>query len=421
MSAEPSVDYDPFEQFNRAQGMGQVRDPYPLFAQMRRNGPVQKLSLRELMGRRGGSLPPGVSPEIHMVLGYDAVSQVLRDGRTFSSAGYAKTMGPVMGHTILEMDEPEHSRYRGLIQKAFVRKALDRWERELVRPVVRGLVDRFAGRGRADLVRELTFPFPVAVIAGMIGLPETLHASFHRLAVELISITIDWERGMAASRKLGELFAPLLAERRAEPRDDLMSVLAHAELEGTRLTDEQIFAFLRLLAPAGAETTYRSSSNLMCGLLTHPDQLDAVRRDPGLIPQAIEEGLRWECPLLGIMRTTTHEARVAGATIPEGATVNVNLGSANHDETRWEEPERFDIFREPRQHLAFAFGPHRCLGMHLARMETTVLLETLFERLPNMRLDPEAEDVHITGLVFRAPMALPVVFDPVDAAQGSTR
>jgi cytochrome P450 len=415
MSVDASPEYDPFEEFNRSQGMGQVRDPYPMFEQMRKRGGVQKISLGELLGREP-KLPPGMTPEIHVALSYDAVSQVLRDGATFSSAGYANTMGPVMGHTILEMDEPEHARYRGLIQKAFVKKAVDAWEHQLVRPVVSGLIDRFQDRGRADLVRELTFPFPVAVIAGMIGLPENLHADFHRLAVELISITIDFERGLAASRKLGELFAPVLAARRASPRDDLMSVLAHAELDGIRLSDDEIYAFLRLLAPAGAETTYRSSSNLLCGLLNHPDQLEALRRDRGLMPQAIEEGLRWECPLLGIMRTATREVELGGTVIPEGAVVNVNLGSANHDETRWERPERFDIFREPRQHMAFAFGAHRCLGMHLARMETTVVLEQILDRLPNLRLDPEAEDVHVTGLIFRAPMQLPVVFDAPESS-----
>ncbi len=338
---------------------------------------------------------------------------MLRDGERFSSAGYAATMGPVMGRTILEMDEPEHARHRALLQGAFSKKALARWETELVRPVVHGLVDRFAARGHADLVRELTFPFPVSVIAGMLGLPEEDHALFHRLAVELISVGFAPERGLAASRELGEMFARVLGLRRAEPGDDLISVLAHAELDETRLDDEQIFSFCRLLAPAGAETTYRSSSNLLFGLLSHPEQLEALRADRSLIPQAIEEGLRWECPLTGIMRTATRDTEVCGVKIPAGAIVHLNLGSANHDESRYERPEEFDIFRPPRTHLAFAFGPHRCLGMHLATMETRVVLEAVLERLPGLRLDPDASDVHITGMVFRSPQALPVRFEPV--------
>jgi cytochrome P450 len=246
----------------------------------------------------------------------------------------------------------------------------------------------------------------------MIGLPEEEHEEFHRLAIELISVNIDAEIGLEASAGLKQLFARALASRRETPRDDLISVLAAAELEdGSKLDDELIYAFLRLLAPAGAETTYRSSSNLLFGLMSHPEQLDAVRSDRSLIPQAIDEGLRWECPLTGIMRTCTAETEVAGVKIPESQMIHVNLGSANHDETRWDDPERFDIFRPLKAHIAFAFGPHRCLGIHLATMETRVVLETLFDRLPNLRLDPEAEDVHITGMAFRSPLELPVLFD----------
>ena len=190
----------------------------------------------------------------------------------------------------------------------------------------------------------------------------------------------------------------------------MISVLVHAELDGTRLDDEQICAFLRLLLPAGAETTYRSSSNLLFGLLTHPDQLEAVRKDRSLIPQAIEEGLRWEPPLTSIIRVAAEDTEVCGVRIPAGAAIMVCTGSANHDESRWENPEEFDIFRKRFPPVAFGFGPHVCLGQHLARMETAVALNALLDRLPNLRLDPEAEDPHITGLMFRSPIALPVLF-----------
>ena len=405
--SEPS----PFEAFNRRQGLGRVRDPYPRLAEMRRRGPIQRMSVQEMLGPE--MTPSGaITVDLHVALSYEAVSEVLRDGERFTSSGYALSMGPVMGRTILQMDEPEHGRYRRLLQGAFSRKALDRWERELVAPVVEGLIDRFAARGSADLVRELTFPFPVSVIAGMIGLPEEELADFHRWAVELISVGFNPGAGMEASRKLAGLFLRVLEARRREPRDDLMSVLALAEIEGTRLTDEEIVSFCRLLAPAGAETTYRSSSNLLCGLLTHPDQLEAVRADRSLVSQAIEEGLRWEAPLTSILRIATRDTEVCGVPVPAGALVAVNLGSANRDETRWSDPGRFDVFRPPKTHMAFAFGAHRCLGMHLATMETRVALNALFDRLPNLRLDPDAGDVHVTGMVFRSPLALPVRFDP---------
>jgi cytochrome P450 len=402
---------DAFEIFDRASGVGIVRDPYPRLAELRAESPVFKGRLDQALG-----LPERPESalwrdrEHYAALGYDAVSQVLHDGETFSSSGYADSMGLVMGHSILEMDEPEHTAYRGLIQQAFTRKAMEQWERCVVRPIVHACIDAFVDRGHADLVRELTFPFPIQVIAALLGLPEEDLPTFHRRAVELISIAVDIEKGLKASQELRDYFATVLSVRRAEPRHDVISVLAQAELDGQRLTDEEIFAFLRLLLPAGAETTYRSSSNLLFGLLNDLPQLDALRADHSLMRPAIEEGLRWEPPLTSIMRTATRDVEVCGVRIPKGAVVTVSMGAANHDPARWPDPERFDIHRQNRPHIAFAAGPHTCLGLHLARMETVVAMDAILDRLPNLRLDPEAEDVHVTGVTFRAPQRLPVVF-----------
>jgi cytochrome P450 len=248
--------YDFVDEFNRHQAaMAKVADPHARFASLRSQCPVQRIALRDVLGD-GVPLAPGMPEFIYSVLSHETVAFVLRDAELFSSSGYARSMGLVMGHTILEMDPPEHGRYRSLIQSAFSKKALDRWERELVRPVVNAHVDRFAPLGKAELVRALTLPFPVSVIAGMIGLDPADHLAFHRMAVELISIAADPMRGMRASQGLRDLFARVLAERRREPREDLMTVLATAKLDdGTQLDDDAIFAFLRLLAPAGAETT----------------------------------------------------------------------------------------------------------------------------------------------------------------------
>lgn len=403
---------DPFEAFDHSTGSGLVRDPYPKLAELRAQSAVLEGRLDEVFGLPRGPEPEGPKSGRHFVaLSYEAVTQVLLDGETFSSAGYGNSMGLVMGHSILEMDEPEHRRYRDLLQGAFTLKPMERWEREVVAPIVAGRIDRFVASGRADLVRDFTFPFPLEVISAMLGLPDEDLPAFHRMAVELISIAIDIERGLNASQGLRDYFAEILASRRRDPRSDLISMLAEAELDGQRLTDEDIFAFLRLLLPAGAETTYRSSSNLLFGLLCDPAQLDALRADRSLLRRAIEEGLRWEAPLTGISRWTTRDVEVCGTLIPEGSAIQVCVGAGNHDPARWPDPERFDLFREAKPHIAFATGPHTCLGLHLARMETVVALNALFDRLPNLRLDPAAEDVHITGLTFRAPRELPVLFD----------
>jgi cytochrome P450 len=409
--------YDAFEEFNRSAGMGIVDNPYPMFALIRPQHPM----------KCEGEDDPVMVPEgadidfmeidrsggVFTAYSFDAVQQVLKDGETFSSQGYADIMGKVLGHSILEMDEPEHHLYRGLVQQAFSRKAMETWEREVVRDVVDEHIDAFIERPtkRADLVREVTFPFPVVVIARLLGLPREDLPMFHRCAVEVISAGFELDRAAKASQALFDYFCTIIQERRAHPSDDVISVLVQAELDGTCLTDEEICSFLRLLLPAGAETTYRSSSNLLFGLMSRPEQLDALRADRALMPQAIEEGLRWEAPLIGILRTATRDSVVEGMVVPAGSFVAVNIGSANHDEKVWENPEEFDIFRPPKQHLAFAWGPHMCLGLHLARMETRVALTQVLDRLPNLRFDPDAEPAAISGAIFRAPAALPVVWD----------
>lgn len=384
-------------------GADTCRDPYPEFKDLRSRGGI--LPVDDSVATLA---PAGM--KTFVAVSHEAVLEVLRDGETFSSGAYRETMGRVMGPNILVMDEPEHGRYRRLIQTAFSKRALERWESELVRPVVTRLVDAFVGRGQAELVRELTFPFPVHVIAGMLGLPDEDLPRFHRWAVDVISIAFDVQRGMEGSRKLGEYLTPIIEARRADPGHDLISVLATAELDGQELDNEHVLGFLRLLLPAGAETTYRSSSNLIYGLLHDRSQYEALAADRGLMMQAIEEGLRWESPLTSIGRLCARDTELLGVAIPAGAHVQVILGSANRDETRFERADEFDIHRIPRQHMSFAFGPHRCLGMHLARMETKVVLEALLDRLPNLRLDPEADDIHITGRMFRAPRRLPVLF-----------
>jgi cytochrome P450 len=415
MTSSPETaehEYDPFEEFNRSAGMGVVENPYPLFALVRPKSGMLKEDVHQMVGMDEDLFGPDADiPDVFTAFSFEAVQTVLRDGETFSSNGYAEVMGQVMGHTILEMDEPEHHLYRGLVQQAFSRKAMESWERDLVVGVVDECIDGFIADKRTDIVRNLTFPFPVTVIARLLGLPREDLPQFHRKAVELISVGFDFDRGMRASQELYEYFCGIIEERRLNPSDDVISVLTKAELEGESLTNDEICAFLRLLLPAGAETTYRSSSNLLFGLLTNPEQLDALRDDRGLMTQAIEEGLRWEPPLTTIMRTATRDTVVDGVEVNAGATIVVNMGSANHDEKVWDHPEEFDIFRTPKQHMAFAWGPHMCLGLHLARMETRVVLSRLLDRLPGLRLDPDADAPYITGMTFRAPPTLPVVWD----------
>jgi cytochrome P450 len=384
---------------------GDVRDPYTDLAKKRREGAVQRLDT--------SAMPHDESKPVFLVYRYEEVAEVLRDNETFSSGIILAFFGDALGkHVMLGMDEPEHRRHRALVAAAFSQKALARREQDLVERVGNELIDRFAGRGRAELVREFTFPYPSQIIAGLLGLPREDYPQFQRWSISLIGITVNRERAIAAAEALRQYFIPILAARREEPRDDLISRLAHAEIDGEKLADEEIFSFLRLLLPAGVETTYRSTGNLLFGLLSNPDQLDAVRSDRSLIPQAIEEAVRWEAPLLMFTRVATRDTELGGMRIPAGSAVMPVLGSANRDEERWKDPDRFDIFRPAKPHIGFGYGTHVCLGMHLARLEMRVALHLLFDRLPNLRLDLEGDDPHIRGGVFRSPTSLPVLFSP---------
>jgi len=400
--------FDPFELEDTVSG--DIRDPYPRMAELRRESPVHvgPVDLGD-----GVDAVDTTRPQPVTVFGFDESVQVLRDHETFSSTVYEGIMGAVMGRTILQMDEPEHRVHRAMVSPTFRSKVLEQWEGDLVQRVVNELIDGFAARGTADLVQELTFNFPVQVIARILGLPRSDFPMFQRWAIGITSVASNWERGMEASEALREYFAGVLEERRHRPADDLISQLLVAEVDGRTLDDEEIYSFLRLLLPAGVETTYRASGNLLYGLLTHPDQLEKVRQDRSLVADAFEETLRWEPPVTVILRRATRDAEVGGVPVEKGADVALLLGAANRDERKYEHPDDFDVFRASRQSVGFGFGVHVCLGMHLARMETRVAINTLFDRLPDLRLTPApGQDLHIKGLAFRSPIALPVTFTP---------
>ena len=384
---------------------GDVRDPYPELAEARRTNPIQKLD--------SSLMPHEEGQDVFFIYRHDDISQVLRDGDTFSSAHIiGLIMGPIMGeHIMLGMDDPEHKRYRAIVSTAFRQKVLAQWEQELVVDVANELIDVFADRGSADLVREFNFPFPTKVISGILGLPREDYRQFQRWTTAILSFFTKLDEAIVASQEVKEYMAVILAERRREPREDLISELAQAEMDGERLSDEEIFSFLRLLLPAGVETTYRATGNMLFSLLSNPEQLDAIRSDRALIPQAIEESLRLETPLLNITRLATKDTEVGGVPIPAGSTVMLMLAAANRDEDRYPDPDSYDISREtPKPHISFGQGPHACLGTHLARLEMRVALNLLLDRLPDLRLDPDGDDPHIRGQVFRSPTLLPVLF-----------
>ncbi|WP_019875897.1 cytochrome P450 [Sporichthya polymorpha] len=396
----------------------QVAEFHRPIAEARARCPVQPHSQSTLVGFEDYRKAMSVFSErpVFALIGHGETKRGFMDTEVFSSSIHNETIAQVWGETLLGMDGEQHRRYRNTIASAFRKSVLDRWERDAVVPIVEGLIDRFAARGRADLIGEFTLLFPVYVVAEMLGLPRADVPKFTSWAADTITIFFDPRTALAASAALQTYLDAAISERRTAPGDDLISLLIEAEIEGQRLTNQEIVNFCRILLPAGAETTARSTGSLLLGLLTHPDQLEMVRADvaagsTAVAERAIEEALRWEPPLTSVNRISTQETEVAGVRIPAGAIVECNMSGANRDPAVWPDPDRFDITRPAAQHLAFAAGPHHCLGVHLARAESRVALTTLLRRLPGLRLDPDAAVPEALGLGFRSPRTLPALFE----------
>src|ERR1700722_20304573 len=335
-------------------------DIYEFWAECRRDSPVVLVD-EDNMGRA-----------TWMVTRYDDVDAVLRDPDRFSARINNETMGPVMGTLSLGMDGDEHRRYRSLVAQAFRPSALERWDSELVAPTIQKLLDAIAPLGRADLVLDVTSRYPVQVIAGVLGIPIDDFEKFQRWALDISQGPPDHSRSMPASREMRAYLEPIVAKRRENAEDDLVSDIVNAEIDGEKLSDEHVYGFLRLLLPAGAETTFRVVGSTLYALLTHPGMVQRCLDDPAMIDRAIEETLRWETSVTMVNREALEAVEIGGTTVPEGASVIVCTGSANHDETRYEDPENFDPDAERKAHIAFGTGRHQCLGMHLARLELRV-------------------------------------------------
>jgi cytochrome P450 len=368
-------------------------DPYPMFAMLRQSQPVMRA---EFMNRVAWVLTK-----------YDDCLAVLKDAETNSSRSNA-VVGKIMGRTVIEMDAKEHTRHRALVQRVFVPKGLDGLQPAL-EEMVDEILDHLAGDRRADLVAQFTERFPVQVMAHMVGIPRADYPQFQKWAIDIVGFARDYPRGHAAAAAVRDYLLPIIAERRARPRDDVISTLVTGTVDGQGLSDEDVVSFLRLLIPAGAETTFRLIGNMLFALLTERDRWERVRADRSLVPWAIEETLRWETSVLMVSRQANREVEFRGVTIPADGVVSVVVASANRDEEHYEHPDVFDLDRRADDHLAFGFGRHHCLGYHLARLEARLALTALLDRLPNLRLDPAAPPPTITGLAFRSPKSLPAL------------
>ena len=390
-------------------------NPYPGYAMLREHG----------LGR--------ITPfDSWAAARYDDVLWVLKQPKLFSSTAFrmtrpdmmlaqaassvpAETVNQVMLRdvpSVINSDPPEHERYRGILNRGFTPRRIDRLEPR-IREIARECVDAVVGKGRTDLVRDLTIPLPVIVISELLGVDPERRGDFKRWSDAFIAGVgrrVAFEETIETMREFNEYFEEQIDRRRSEPGDDLLSVLVHAETSEGRLSPRELLAFTRLLLVAGNETTTNLIGNAVIALLENPGELDRLRSDLSLIPDTVEETLRWDPPVQALPRVATEDVELRGEKIAKGERVTVLFGAANRDPAKFPDPDSFDITRDTKGHVGFGFGIHFCLGSHLARLEARYALEAVITRMPDLRLAGPIE--RHTMPLLRGPASLPLEFTP---------
>ena len=380
-------------------GVAQLEaDPYPIYEQLRAEAPVCHVD----------------SVGLWLVTRWDDVQHVDKSPDLFTGETEPSTLNRTFGKNLLGSEGAYHDRIRGIIYPWFRVGAIGEYPDAVITPIANELVDAIADRGCADLVSEFAEPLSARVLKRALGLSfveeETLRRWFVELATGAANFEGDPEKQAiadSASAEVNETLAPVIERLEREPDDTLLSSMVHTEVEGERLTREEIQSNLKVMIVGGLQATTDLIALSLWAILSHPEQLEQVRADPKLIDPAIEEAARWHSPVGTSTRQTTEDTELAGVKLEKGALVAAVLASANHDERNWTEPERYDVRRKEGSHLAFATGPHLCLGARLARYETRTAWRLLLERLPGLSLDPDAP-VEISGWEFRSPRELRV-------------
>ena len=322
---------------------------------------------------------------------------------------------PRVNENLLAKDGDDHRRLRRLVSKAFTPRMIEQL-RPRIEDLADALIDGVVGRGSMELVDEFAFPLPITVIAELLGIPGDDQRRFREWSNSFVTPPLTPELREQAARHTEEFVAyleELFARRRAEPTTDLVSALVRAEDEGDRLSQNELYAMVVLLIVAGHETTVSLITSAVHALLTHPDQLAALRADPGLVPAAVEELLRFESPVeRTITRWVAADVELGGARLARGDLVIAVIGSANRDDARFQHADELDLHRADNKHVGFGRGPHFCLGAPLARLETEIALTTLLRRLPGLRLAIAPDELYWRPIpVFRSLASLPVEWD----------
>jgi cytochrome P450 len=381
------------------------RDPYPAYDQMRSISPV-------------AHIPPF---DIWMIFDFDGVKRVLVDHDVFSSdLSFVPGQGNP-GEWFIFFDPPRHTKLRALLSKAFTPRVVANLEPR-IRELTRQLLDQSIEHGEMDLAVDFAVPLPMRVIAEMLGVPAEDWPRYKRWSDVILKIANTFSRDEEAARTIDDfravtaemkLFLPdLIAKRRAEHQEDLLTRLVEAEVDGERLTQQEILGFVQLLLVGGQETTANLINNAILCLLDNQDQLARLRQSPELLPSAIEEVLRFRSPLQWMPRATRRDVELHGRLIPAGKLVLPMIGSANRDPKQFRDAGRFDMTRNPNPHLAFGSGIHACLGAPLARLEARIALADFLERVKGFELATDEPWEPRKALGVHGPSRLPIRFTP---------
>ena len=381
--------------------------PHALFAELRRDAPVHWNPLPD-------------EPGFWAVTRYDDIAAISRDTETFSSwlGGTMirdESVVPldIWRQTMLNMDPPQHTQYRALVNTAFTARRVADQEGQ-IRRLAADLIDAALAKGDFDVVRDIAVPLPLKVIADMLGVPPQDYGQLAEWTSRAAGFDDELLRaadddGMQLFLEGVAFFYELAEQRKVEPQDDLLTALMNAEVDGRNMTEVELTAFLGLLAVGGTDTTRNSFAGGMQALIEHPDQWDRLVADPSLIPTAVEEIIRWVTPFSHFRRTTTRATDIGGVPIEEGQKVVMWYASSNRDEGAFDDPHRFDVARDPNHHQGFGGGgKHFCIGAGLARLELRVMLEEAVARLPRLEIDPARPPKRVRSAWLNALHELPV-------------
>jgi cytochrome P450 len=421
LTADDALYEELYDVRREAMDMGNLveEDMNPAMCALRDKGAVQKGFLRDLLG-----LPPhhrnvaAKNLEGYTCFDWETCNIAFRQPERFDSRVYhadPTTKEPTLG--LLEMDGAVHRGYRMTLQPMFIKpKTLTWWRERWINEITETLMQNLAARGdRAELNLQLCARVPVHTVTRGIGMDGDDSMVFRHALIRSSSSNATMEDRIEAHKTVGRMLHELIAKRRREPGDDVISGLIDATLEipgeePRPLTDREIEILCRLVMIAGGGTSWRQFGITLWALMTNPEQYEAVKADRSLIDQAIEESVRWNPTDPVFIRQVVEDTELGGVFLPKDAALEICLGAANRDPARWDNPDAYDLFRKQQGHIGFGIGPHQCLGMNVARSEINVGINALLDYFPNMRLDPDQPAPYLTGgLEQRGMSAIPVL------------